>query len=408
MAIQIPSGNTQFNIEDEGETYILNTNNTLNVSGSDSAIFAASGFNDDKVIVKGDITQTGTAFAAVVLSGDSMVLQLTATGSINGTSGVEFIGPNSQLNNAGDMTSTADFGYGAYFEGLNTEIVNTGKIIATGSEGSAIGAFGTNSEISNNGKLQGTFGINISDARMTVELGAKSKVIGSEAAIHAESSEATDKLQLVNDGRITGQNGAFAIDLQDGNDTIVNHGIIAGQIYMGSGKDVFDNRGGQVDHKILGGAGDDTLITDKAGVKLQENGGSEGFDTVKSTVSYTLSQNVEQLILIGGKDINAKGNGDGNWLQGNSGDNRLTGVDGSGSDTFIFKTKGGHDTVTDFDAGIDKIDVTKWHGIDNFQDVKQHMTESGGDVHIKLGSDELILLDTHKSDLHAGDFFFPA
>src|SRR5262249_2688135 len=159
----------------------------------------------------------------------------------------------------------------------------------------------------------------------------KSKVIGSEAAIHAESSEATDKLHLVNDGRITGQNGAFAIELQDGNDTIINHGIIAGNIQMGTGKDVFDNRGGQVDHKILGGAGDDMLITDKAGVKLQENGGSEGFDTVKSTVSYTLSQNVEQLLLIGNKDINAKGNGDGNWLQGNNGDNKLTGVDGSGS-----------------------------------------------------------------------------
>ena len=406
MAINIPTGTTQYNIEDDGKTYILKANSTLDVTGSDSAIFGANGFNDDKIIVNGDITQTGSAFAAVVLSGDSMVLQLSTTGSIVGTSGAEFIGANSKVINDGNITSTAANGYGVYFEGLNTEITNTRNIIATGLDGSAIGAFGDNSEIHNNGKLQGAFGINATDHRTTVDLGQNSRVIGTEAAIFSESTESTDKIHLTNDGKITGQGGGYAIQLGDGNDTVINHGTIAGRIYMGTGKDIFVEKGGTLDHKVEGGAGDDLLITDNAGTKLKENGGSEGFDTVRSSVSYVLSANVEQLILTGNNNINGKGTADGSWLTGNSGNNKLTGVDGSGSDTFIFKTGGGHDTLMDFDAGTDKIDVSKWNGLDNLQEIKQHAVNSGGDVHINFGGDELIILNTTKNDLHNGDFIF--
>lgn len=246
--------------------------------------------------------------------------------------------------------------------------------------------------------------IRIDAENMTINIAQHGSVTGT-TGIASENPEPSTKLIINNDGTIDAGAG-FAIETQDSKEIVTNHGTINGKIQLGSGNDIFDNRGGHIDHQVMGGAGDDTLFVDRAGDKLKENGGSEGFDTVKSTVSYTLSENVEKLVLLGHNNINGKGTDGESHLQGNSGNNKLTGVDGSGSDTFIFKTNGGRDTLMDYDAGIDKIDVSKWNGMDNFQDIKQHMTETGGDVHIKFNGDELIINDTHKSDLHAGDFQF--
>ncbi len=419
MAINIPTGTTTFNIDDDGKTYVLQANHTRSAAGTDPAIYGQFGFDDDKIIIRGSVSQTDMAFAAVVLSGDSMVLQVAKTGAVTGNSGVEFVGPNSVLTNAGKITATD--GYGVYFEGLNTEIHNSGRIAALGN--TAIGAFGMNSVIDNTGIVQGAFGIDASQGKLTITLGDTSKVIGSQAAIHSTSAEATDKVFVFNDGHITGQHGAYAIELADGNDSIVNHGTMAGLISMGSGNDVFDNRGGTVDHVIQGGAGNDTLITDKAGTKLKENGGSEGYDTVKSTVTYTLSQNVEKLVLLGKANINGTGNGGQSDLLGNGGNNKLFGLGGidsldggkgtdrltggANADTFVFKTGNGHDTIMDFQNGLDRIDVSHWSGIDNISDVKHHMTASNGDLFITLGSDQLIIADTTKAEIDAGDFYFP-
>lgn len=250
----------------------------------------------------------------------------------------------------------------------------------------------------------GFAGIRTDGLDMTIHVLTGGSVTG-DTGIASENPEPHTHLDIVNDGQIVGT-GGYAINTQDSKETVINHGVIHGRIYLGSGNDVFDNRKGSVDHKIEGGAGDDTLITDNAHTKLKENGGSEGFDTVKSSVSYTLSENVERLILIGHANINGRGTADGNVLQGNSGNNKLWGVDGSGSDLFVFKTGGGHDKLMDFDPGIDEIDVSHWTGMNNFHDVKQHMSDVHGDVHITLGSDELIIKHTSSTDLHAGDFSF--
>ena len=56
-------------------------------------------------------------------------------------------------------------------------------------------------------------------------------------------------------------------------------------------------------------------------------------DTVRASVSYTLSANVENIILTGTADINAIGNDQNNVLTGNDGNNQLNG--GGGIDTMI-------------------------------------------------------------------------
>jgi serralysin len=54
---------------------------------------------------------------------------------------------------------------------------------------------------------------------------------------------------------------------------------------------------------------------------------------------------------------NAIGGSGNDRINGNEANNRLTG--GAGSDTFIFTNDGSVDTITDFTAGVDKIDLSE-------------------------------------------------
>jgi Ca2+-binding RTX toxin-like protein len=79
---------------------------------------------------------------------------------------------------------------------------------------------------------------------------------------------------------------------------------------------------------LLGGVGDDTYIVDDAGDSVFEIQG-EGNDTVRSTKSYTLTNNVENLVLLGSASLNGTGNSLANNLTGNSGNNTLDGAAGA-------------------------------------------------------------------------------
>jgi len=111
--------------------------------------------------------------------------------------------------------------------------------------------------------------------------------------------------------------------------------------------DVIDGRKGF--DTMVGGKGDDTYYVDAApgdhghhhghhrhhhhhhhrGDRVVEQA-NEGHDTVYSSVSYTLPENVEDLHLLGGKNLDGTGNSAANWIEGNSGNNELAG--GAGDD----------------------------------------------------------------------------
>ncbi|MGQ0598529.1 putative Ig domain-containing protein [Aquabacterium sp.] len=86
--------------------------------------------------------------------------------------------------------------------------------------------------------------------------------------------------------------------------------------------------------KMTGGNGDDTYVVCEGpqllspGDKVIENA-DEGYDTVKSSISYTLTANVEALQLTGLLTFNGTGNDLDNWLIGNDMFNTLNGLDGN-------------------------------------------------------------------------------
>lgn len=140
----------------------------------------------------------------------------------------------------------------------------------------------------------------------------------------------------------------------------------------GEGNDYLD--GGQGGDMLTGGSGNDSYVTDDAGDTVTEAAG-EGEDHVYSSVDYVLGGHLEHLTLIGATAVNGSGNALDNTLTGNGADNVLNGgagddriIGGAGSDTltgaegrdtFVFDRTldGSVDTVTDFEAGTDLIEL---------------------------------------------------
>jgi Ca2+-binding RTX toxin-like protein len=104
-------------------------------------------------------------------------------------------------------------------------------------------------------------------------------------------------------------------------------------------------------------------VVDSVSDVVVENA-NEGTDTVQSSVSYTLSDNVENLTLTGASAIDGTGNALNNVLIGNSANNLLDGgagadtmFGGAGDDTYRLGLGDGADAVQEDDATAGNTDT---------------------------------------------------
>ena len=133
------------------------------------------------------------------------------------------------------------------------------------------------------------------------------------------------------------------------------------------GNDFID--GGAGDDVMRGGTGNDTYVVgSRKDVVIEES--NNGIDTVQSSVSYSLSANVENLTFTGTADVKGTGNDLDNAIVGNAGANVLAGMGGldvltgsGGSDRFVFNStsdsnSSASDVINDFVHGVDRIDLS--------------------------------------------------
>jgi Ca2+-binding RTX toxin-like protein len=118
--------------------------------------------------------------------------------------------------------------------------------------------------------------------------------------------------------RLFGGNTNDILYGNDGNDIL----------YGNDGNDTLFGDGGM--DTLRGGAGDDTYFVDDTGDIVTEGTG-EDTDTVYSSITYTLTDNVENLYLIGSDNIIGRGNDLDNIINGNVGNDSLYG--GAGNDS---------------------------------------------------------------------------
>ncbi|QLE42087.1 hypothetical protein FD723_17785 [Nostoc sp. C052] len=171
---------------------------------------------------------------------------------------------------------------------------------------------------------------------------------------------------------LTGNTGANILSGEDGNDSLIG-GAGNDTLLGGSGNDTLD--GGAGIDSLIGGDGNDTYIVDNANDVITESANA-GIDLVKSSVTFVLADNLENLTLTGTAAINGTGNNLDNILIGNTGANFLSGGDGkdslvggTGNDTLL---GGAGDDTLDGGAGIDSLiggDGNDIYTVDNVSDI---------------------------------------
>ncbi|MCM2307985.1 MAG: hypothetical protein NDI91_11055 [Sulfuritalea sp.] len=198
---------------------------------------------------------------------------------------------------------------------------------------------------------------------------------------------------------ISGSAAANSLSGEDGNDSLAG-GAGNDLLNGGDGNDLLN--GGHGADQMDGGAGNDLYVVDHRLDQVTEFADG-GIDNVSARVSHVLSDNVENLFLIGSATvrsggffarktttidlgIDGTGNGSDNLLRGNRGHNELDGlggndtllggagadilqggtgldrlVGGAGADVFIFaagdggSNLAGADMLYDFEDGIDRV-----------------------------------------------------
>ena len=146
-------------------------------------------------------------------------------------------------------------------------------------------------------------------------------------------------IAVMGDEQLSGNDGVFlhareVIFGRDGNDEIhgyydddyLDGGTGNDTIYGYNGDDTLD--GGEGADRMFGGSGNDMYYVDNGGDVVKEEAGG-GKDTVLSSVTYTLGENLEDLALTGTAAINGTGNTLDNFLFGNSANNVLKGYAGN-------------------------------------------------------------------------------
>lgn len=197
-------------------------------------------------------------------------------------------------------------------------------------------------------------------------------------------------------------------------------------LFGGAGDDtIMDGYGADT---MAGGTGNDTYYVNNPGkaeadVIIEKPG--EGIDTVISSSGYTLSDNVENLILTGKGGTTGKGNDLNNVITGNIGANIVDGgagddtiyggggadtvvgragndllTGGAGNDTFWFERGDGKDVITDFGANgdHDSLDLSSFLRAG----LKATLTDVGENLVISFkGGEEITLMGVHAHDLTA-------
>lgn len=219
------------------------------------------------------------------------------------------------------------------------DIANSG-VILNGGAGNAIRVVGGRLDLTNSGTIQcrtvsnaviaDLGGDNIDNTGTIIggiTLNDGSDTVTNHGSIRGNISLGNGSDRLVNAGTITG-----AVNLSDTltsgaiNDTVINTGLIIGDVQLGNGNDVFRGRGGVVQGTVSGGFGDDLYIVDQSDIEISD---SSGNDTVRASVDFVLTSDLERLEIIGSVGRVGTGSRFGDTLIGGGGDDTLRGSGGN-------------------------------------------------------------------------------
>jgi len=146
---------------------------------------------------------------------------------------------------------------------------------------------------------------------------------------------------------------------------------------------------------IIGSAHDDILNGSQSSNSIQAGGGHD----------YLAGRGGADDLFGGEGDDELLGGGGWDNLDGGAGNDTLSGGF-KGRDVFIFANGFGEDIITDFDNNLDRIDFTQNTNFNVFADIVTVATQSGTDVFIQDGTNQITLQNFNLADLDVTDFIF--
>ena len=373
-------------------------NNTLSGAAGADTMIGGDG-NDTYIVDNAGDTVTEAALGGTdsvqsavtyTLGADVENLTLTGTGTINGTGNADV---NTITGNSGNNVLDGAAGADTMVGGLGNDTYVVDDMADVVTEGAAAGTDLVQTDITY------TLGANVENLTLTgvsaidgTGNALANTLTGNTANNTLDGAAGADKLlggdgddtyvvdnalDVVTENALEGTadtvNSAvtFALGANVENLTLTGAGVINGtgnadvNIITGNISANTLNGAAGAD-TMIGGLGNDTYIVDNAADVVTELG-SEGTDTVSSTVTYTLGANVENLTLGGASALNGTGNGDANVITGNNSNNVLDGaagadtlIGGLGNDTYVVDDAG--DVVTEaVTAGTDLVQASVTH-----------------------------------------------
>jgi len=332
---------------------------------------------------------------AVDIDGDGDGSSMRNSGVIKGP--VSVLGAGVSLVNLvdGEIESAPDRFAGVTVSGSDVFIKNNGSIIndgwgvsgGTGVEGATLRNFGQIEALTSGGPTgEGGFGVRFTGSDILVVNAGE--ITGWDVGV----SLTGDGAHLRNSGEIgTSETGedTFAV-LLTGEDTFFrNYGVVNGDVVFERAAEFDENSG--------------ALSGNYNGIDGVVNGVitmSEGDDLAKGGAETDIIEGR------GGADV-LNGNGGADQLSGGAGDDMLTG--GADADRFVFDLDNGDDVVTDFEAGLDTLDLRNLGPLDP-ADAGLAASETADGVLIDLavlGASGTVLLEgVARSELDLGDVLF--
>lgn len=333
----------------------LDTNSDGVINSSDSSFNNLTIWVDadeDGILDSGELkTMAQAGISALMVARDKAIR--TAANATSFASGSQFDTLRAQLGSSGPVAATSD--------GLNVVGTNGNDNFNSPDIPNLLGG-GGNDIIAGGGGSNTIWGGTGNDSILGA--GGNDRLMGEEGA-----------------DLLAGQVGNDTIYGGDGNDTIFGHtgstdvlngsqtdndflygGDGSDTLYGSAGNDYID--GGMDADLMLGGTGNDTYIVNSRNDFIYEFQNEGTSDSVYSSISYLLNEDVENLRLLGSDDLSATGNRLNNQLFGNAGDNDLDGVTGvdtmtgyagndtyyvdNASDTVVESASEGTDTVKSY------------------------------------------------------------
>ncbi len=321
------------------------------VGGNGNDTYIISDGNDIVTELAGQGIDIAQASVNYTLAANVETLVQTGTANLTGTGNAL---DNTLIGNTGNNVLNGGDGNDTLDGGLGNDTIDggDGNDSLSGSDGndSLLGGAGNDTLDGGTGTdtMSGGAGNDIYIVDATADVVTEGAAMGTDIVRSSASYALGDNIEtlvLIGAGDLWGTGNAL--------DNTLTGNSGANTLNGGDGNDSLD--GGAGSDSLVGGAGNDLYVVDSASDIIVELAG-QGTDTVKSTVSYTLSDNIETLMLQGTADLSGTGNALANSLIGNSGNNLLSGGDGNdsldggtGADTMVGGA--GNDVFTVDNAG---------------------------------------------------------